>query len=166
MSVLVAIAALSATVAHAQTFTFALNPATKTGAPGSTVIFQGTLANNTAATVYVNSLDIFFTSATQAATIASASPSLALPRQLVSGASYTGDIFQVQIAANENTFPIEGNVAPKGGADTDALNDLVAQAQNFTVAQAVILPESNTLSLAALALPVLGALALRRRRKN
>ncbi|MDX1932594.1 MAG: hypothetical protein SFU56_08320 [Capsulimonadales bacterium] len=132
------------------------------GTPNSTLTFTGSLTNNYNSRLYLNSLAGQFSSASGDVTVDTASFFDYAPVFLEAGQTYNGNIFDVLIAPTATTGQTyDGQVLILGGFAIDeevpqAFRDILVQVNAITV-----LPEPAT---GALALPLLGAITILRRR--
>jgi len=116
-------------LAHAQ-LTFTINPDTKSGVPGGSVTFSGTLSNIGAAELFLNG-DNF--SLSGAGLSLDDSPCLTnFPLLLQGGESVSGDLFTVAIGPNTLAGVYPGSFTLLGGLSDTAFNELATR--NFTLA--------------------------------
>jgi hypothetical protein len=159
-----AAAALCAHV-HAQVLDLTLTDANPSVIQGTTsVVFDATLSNPTASTIYLNNAAIITSSGLLSGDI---TPFLAnAPLDLTPGASTTPfEIFDVQLASNTPTGVYGGNkFIVQGGADNGtftAFDTLAQSAFSVTVApQTVAAPELEAGQAASAVTFLLGAMAL------
>ncbi len=144
---------------------FTLNQILVNAPPGSEVIFTGTLANTTAAPLYLNGIQFEFDSI--AGTYLSGDANVffnddpaSLAAAGTAGDTYNGPIFGVNIAADTPVSTYNGTVSLSGGADGSAMTLL--NAQNFGVLAAV--PEGRSWLDVSMGLTLVGVAVRRRRR--
>ena len=123
----------------------------QTTAPGTTIVFSGTLENTGPDDVFLNDLVVDF--APPAATYLINDPNFffaTVPGVLLAGESYVGPIFSLSIAPNTPLGPYSGMATVLGGADEFAMTVIAVSPFSVTVANTV--PEPATAGLFAAAL--------------
>ncbi len=155
--------------ASASPITFTLSQPSQTGAAGTTLDFFGTITNNDASTVYLNSDNFTLTSLGLSLNDA---PFFSLPPSLGPSGSpnaSTGlvELFDITIAANAAAGTYSGNSFQiLGGATQNVSMDLLGtQEFAITVPPASPVPEPNTLVVLASGLAATASKKLIRRRR-
>lgn len=148
--------------AHAQ-LNFTFTPATQTGSPGAPLTFSGTLTNSGSSELFLNGY-----------TTTPIAPDLTLddtkffnnvPLSLMAGDSFSGKLFDINIAPTALPDDYVIGFTVLGGSDSSAQGDLATQ--SFTVSlPPPAVPEANTATLLGGGLAGLGLLALRRRTRR
>ncbi len=139
---------------------FTLNPSSVTARPGSTVTFSGMLTNTGGSELFLNA-DVFTLSSGKL-TLDDSKFFANAPASLSSGASWSGELFDVTL---DPTLPLgnlyNGTFTLQGGADGVTFNSVGSA--NFRI-NASTVPAPASLLVALLgAVPAFGLLARRRR---
>ncbi len=127
--------------AHAQSLDIVFNPSTQTGTPGGTVTYAGTITNNTASTIYVNQVtgdvgtasnNTVFNSDPYASNYAFDSTDTTHNHAFAyaPGTSFSGNLFDVNIASNETPGTYAGHFFL---SYFDGTTTTIVGTQNFTL---------------------------------
>ena len=151
--------AVAAGCQAAPILTVAFSPNTESGFPGNTVIFSGSLTNNTGNTVFINSDTVTLTGFPASAL--DDSPFLTnAPVSLGPNASTGVFVFlDVTIPNNQSPATYDGVFTALGGADGTAQDNLGSAAYHVQV-QSAITPEPSSLLLVGLGLAALAGFRL------
>jgi hypothetical protein len=164
---LVALLAISM-ASQASTITFTLNPASQSGAPGTTLIFSGSFTNTTPDPVFLNSLQFSSIFSTDSTPFLVNSPNCAADPagSCLDGFGGSGsiDLFMLTIPIPFTQGPgiYQETVTLLGGADVNAQINLGSAIYTVDVGGAV--PEPSSVGLALFGCAALVALGRRRSR--
>jgi hypothetical protein len=122
--------------------TFTLTPSLQQGVPGSSVIFNGTLAYSGAPNLFLNDISVFFNTGGAFLTADTNVFFANVPGVFFDGDSYSGPIFGVDLANNIPPGEYTGTATILGGLTINDFDELASQP--FTVRAS---PEPGTMAL-------------------